>query len=129
METKINAKRVFFLTLVTANMSSALMALDKVEASTDVDIVSSYIWRKASCGGVSFQPNLSIDYKGLSLSTRGSVGINHEVGVIPWKGTYADKFNVTKLTLAAAKEVPITSNFSLPLFTQVTFNPYTSYSD
>ncbi len=48
-----------------------------------------------------------------------------EVGLTPWEGTYADKFNVTNLTLAAAKEVPITSKFSLPLFAQVTFNPYT----
>lgn len=46
-----------------------------------------------------------------------------EVGLTPWEGTYADKFNVTNLTLAAAKKVPITSKFSLPLFTQVTFNP------
>ena len=48
-----------------------------------------------------------------------------EVGLTPWEGTYADKFNVTNLTLAATKEVPITSKFSLPLFAQVTFNPYT----
>lgn len=50
-----------------------------------------------------------------------------KVGLTPWEGAYADKFNVTmtNLTLAAAKEVPITSKFSLQLFTQVTFNPYT----
>ena len=48
-----------------------------------------------------------------------------EVGLTPWEGAYADKFNVTNLTLAAAKEIPITSKFSLPLFAQVTFNPYT----
>lgn len=50
-----------------------------------------------------------------------------KVGLTPWEGAYADKFNVTmtNLTLAAAKKVPITSKFSLPLFTQVTFNPYT----
>ena len=50
-----------------------------------------------------------------------------KVGLTPWEGAYADKFNVTmtNLTLAAAKEVSITSKFSLPLFAQVTFNPYT----
>lgn len=50
-----------------------------------------------------------------------------KVGLTPWEGAYADKFNVTmtNLTLAAAKEIPITSKFSLPLFAQVTFNPYT----
>ena len=76
METKINAKRVFLMALVTASMSTALMAQDKVEASAGADIVSSYIWRGTNCGGVSIQPNLSIGYKGLSLGAWGSVGID-----------------------------------------------------
>ena len=55
----------------------------------------------------------------------GSLDWTAEVGLTPWEELYADKFNVTNLTLAAAKEIPITSKFSLPLFAQVTFNPYT----
>lgn len=48
-----------------------------------------------------------------------------EVGFTPWEGAYSDKFNVTNLTLKAAKEIPVTESFSLPVFAQLTFNPYT----
>ena len=50
---------------------------------------------------------------------------NAEVGLTPWEGAYADKFNVTNLSLKASKELPVTKQFSLPLFAQVVFNPYT----
>ncbi|MCQ2960078.1 MAG: hypothetical protein MJ198_07825 [Bacteroidales bacterium] len=38
------------------------------------DVVSSYIWRGQELGGASFQPSLSLGWKGLSLSAWGSVG-------------------------------------------------------
>lgn len=47
-----------------------------VSASVDGDIVSSYVWRGLYCGGTSFQPSLSVEWKGLSLSGWGSVGID-----------------------------------------------------
>lgn len=84
-----------------------------------------------SCGGVSIQPNLFgkhpySTYIALTVPFKLSgLDWTAEVGLTPWEGAYADKFNVTNLTLAAAKKVPITSKFSLPLFAQVTFNPYT----
>lgn len=48
-----------------------------------------------------------------------------EVGFTPWEGAYSDKFNVTNLTLKADKDIKITNSFSLPVFAQLTFNPYT----
>lgn len=48
-----------------------------------------------------------------------------EVGFTPWEGAYSDKFNVTNLSLKAAKDIKITSSFALPVFAQLTFNPYT----
>lgn len=48
-----------------------------------------------------------------------------EAGFTPWEGAYSNKFNVTNLTLKAAKEIPITRSFALPVFAQLTFNPYT----
>lgn len=48
-----------------------------------------------------------------------------EVGFTPWQGAYSDKFNVTNLTLTAAREIPVTKSFALPVFAQLTFNPYT----
>ena len=52
-------------------------AQDKVEASIGADFVSRYIWRGQDLGGVSFQPTLGLDWKGLSLSAWGSVGISN----------------------------------------------------
>lgn len=48
-----------------------------------------------------------------------------EVGFTPWEGAYSDKFNITNLTLKADKDIKITNSFSLPVFAQLTFNPYT----
>ena len=39
------------------------------------DFVSRYIWRGLDCGHVSVQPTLGVDYKGLSLTAWGSVGL------------------------------------------------------
>ena len=51
-------------------------AQDKVEATLGVDLINQYIWRGQDLGDVSLQPTLGISWKGLSLSTWGSVGIS-----------------------------------------------------
>ncbi|MBP5513965.1 MAG: hypothetical protein J6Y04_04225 [Bacteroidaceae bacterium] len=48
---------------------------EKVAATLGIDLVNQYIWRGQDLGFVSIQPTLGIGYKGLSLSTWGSVGI------------------------------------------------------
>ncbi len=48
-----------------------------IPVSLEVDLVSQYIWRGQDLGNVSLQPTLGIEYKGLSLSTWGSVGISN----------------------------------------------------
>ena len=53
-----------------------IKAQDEVETSVGADLVSGYIWRGQDFGGASIQPSLSIAYKGLSLSTWGSVGFD-----------------------------------------------------
>ena len=47
-----------------------------VEATLSVVLVNQYIWRGQYLGDVSLQPTLGISWKGLSLSTWGSVGIS-----------------------------------------------------
>lgn len=65
-------------------------------------------------------------YVGISAPFKlGSLDWTAEVGFTPWEGAYSDKFNVTNLTLKAAKEIKITDSFSLPIYAQLTFNPYT----
>ena len=58
-------------------MGTTAIAQDKVEATINGDIVSSYIWRGQDLGNVSFQPTLGIAYKGLSLSAWGNIGISN----------------------------------------------------
>lgn len=49
-----------------------------VEFHLDADFVSSYIWRGFKLGTVSLQPELSVSWKGLSLSAWGSVGLSNK---------------------------------------------------
>lgn len=48
-----------------------------VSAHIGVDLVNQYIWRGQDLGNVSLQPTLGIEWKGLSLSAWGSVGISN----------------------------------------------------
>lgn len=77
-------KRMLFILLTIVYVSSAgaqdkeqekVKEKEKVSATLGVDFVSQYIWRGLNAGNVSLQPTLGIGYKGLSLSTWGSVGI------------------------------------------------------
>ena len=47
----------------------------EVGLTLSADFVSQYIWRGQDLGNVSLQPTLGIDYKGLSLTAWGSVGL------------------------------------------------------
>ena len=60
---------------------SAMMAQEQseIEGHLQADVVSNYIWRGLDLGHVSLQPELSVEWKGLSLSAWGSVGLtNHK---------------------------------------------------
>ena len=73
-------KKIFTILAVAVLSLNALTpakAQDKVEASVGADFVSRYIWRGLDLGEVSFQPTLGLDWKGLSLSAWGSVGISN----------------------------------------------------
>ena len=67
-------KKFMFILLTVAGVATA-EAQDKVEATVGADIVNEYIWRGQDLGNVSLQPTLSVAWKGLSLSTWGSVGL------------------------------------------------------
>lgn len=67
------------IVIIAAMLSSGIMGLwaqDQVEAHLGADIVSDYIWRGQDFGDVSLQPELSVAWKGLSLSAWGSVGLS-----------------------------------------------------
>lgn len=67
-------KKLFLIILSVASVAT-VSAQDKVEANMGVDLVNQYIWRGQDLGNVSLQPTLGLAWKGLSLSTWGSVGI------------------------------------------------------
>lgn len=58
-----------------------------VEVSVGADVVSSYVWRGAYCGGTSVQPSLSVSTGGLSLTAWGSAGFTSP--------NYLDEYDLT----------------------------------
>ena len=64
--------------MLSAVCMTAAVAQDKVGATIGCDFVSQYIWRGQKLGNVSLQPTLGIDYKGLSLTSWGSVGFDSD---------------------------------------------------
>lgn len=55
-----------------------------------------------------------------------SIDMTLEVGLTPWDGMYADRFNVNNVALTASKEIQLAKRFALPLFGKLGFNPYES---
>jgi len=68
--------------MIIALLSTATMgvwAQSRVEGHLKADIVSNYVWRGLEQGHVSLQPEMSVGWKGLSLTAWGSVGLtNHK---------------------------------------------------
>lgn len=66
-----------FMTIVLASIGSLMTAAaqNRVEGHLEADVVSNYIWRGQNLGHVSFQPEMSVGWKGLSLTAWGSVGL------------------------------------------------------
>ena len=75
-------KTIFISTILSistltsiAQVSTPLPRREGPEVGLGSDIVSSYIWRGQDLGSVSLQPTLGLEYKGISLSAWGSVGL------------------------------------------------------
>ena len=67
------------IVLIVAMLSFCTIGVwgqSQVEAHLGADIVSNYVWRGQDLGHVSLQPELSVAWKGLSLSAWGSVGLS-----------------------------------------------------
>jgi hypothetical protein len=72
-------KNILFLFLSVASVATAgAQEREKVSATLGVDFVSQYIWRGQDMANVSLQPTLGVEWKGLSLSTWGSVGFDKD---------------------------------------------------
>ena len=66
---------VFGMILATSVKANAQ---ENVTANVGADLVSGYVWRGQDLGNAAIQPNLSLNYRGLSLSAWGSVGLVSE---------------------------------------------------
>lgn len=71
---KLRLRILFCVVILAFLFGSKMEAQDKVEASVGMDLVSGYVWRGQDLGNVSVQPEISLEYKGLSLTAWGSVG-------------------------------------------------------
>lgn len=69
-------KKLGFAAIMLLAAATTTSAQDKVEGSIQADVVSQYIWRGQDLGDVSLQPGLGLEYKGLSLSAWGSIGLS-----------------------------------------------------
>ena len=56
--------------------ASPVNAQDNVSGTVSTDVVNQYIWRGQDLGDVSLQPTLGLNYKGLSLTGWGNVGLS-----------------------------------------------------
>lgn len=72
-------KVLFFVAalLMTTTVAKAQEDENEFETTIAADVVSQYIWRGQDLGNVSFQPTLGVEYKGLSLTAWGSVGLSN----------------------------------------------------
>ena len=69
-------KKIVCLAMGLAVSAAALAQEEKAgTVSVAADVVNQYIWRGQDLGNVSLQPTLGVEYKGLSLSAWGSVGL------------------------------------------------------
>lgn len=55
--------------------------------------------------------------------TLGSIDLESRAGFTPWKGAYADKFNVVNLSVRASKAFLLKAGFTLEPFVELIFNP------
>lgn len=212
--------RIIVICLITT-CTNLTWSAQAQEVKIGADLVSNYIWRGSKLGSASFQPAISAEYKGISLTAWGStdftgdafeldltagyringlslaitdyfatsdvnsqpyfnyksgnghvfeatigytfsekvpltlswntyfagtdntynshdystyieaaypfslwqVNMDAEIGFTPWKGAYANGFNVVNIGLKASKDIVITEKFALSVFTKVIFNP------
>jgi hypothetical protein len=71
--------KIFMIVTMLATGTMGLWSKSKVDGHLGADVVSNYIWRGIDLGHTSLQPELSVEWKGLSLSAWGSVGLtNHK---------------------------------------------------
>lgn len=47
------------------------------------------------------------------------------IGITPWKGIYADHFNIATITAKATKKLPISSGYALPVYVELILAPST----
>ena len=68
-------KKLLLAAILVVCTQSSVQAQSKIEGGLKADFVSSYVWRGLNLGHASLQPELSVGWKGLSLSAWGSVGL------------------------------------------------------
>ena len=104
-------KRFFVLALALISISAFSSPAKAEEKQSDftfevgADLVSSYLWRGQHVGGLSIQPSLTLDWKGLYLCGWGNIGadnwkfenLNPELDITIGYDNYGFKLDLTHL--------------------------------
>ena len=69
--------RLFVAGMILSASTTAEAQESSVDVTVAADVVSQYIWRGQDLGDVSLQPTLGVEYRGLSLTAWGSVGLSN----------------------------------------------------
>lgn len=104
-------KRFFVLALALISISAFSSLIHAEESKSNftfevgADLVSSYLWRGQHIGGLSIQPSVTVDWKGLYLCGWGNIGadnwkfenINPELDITIGYDNYGFKLDLTHL--------------------------------
>lgn len=69
--------RKSLLVIVSSLLVGMASAQEQVKVTFGADVISTYIWRGMKLGDASLQPALGVEWKGLSLSAGGSIGLSN----------------------------------------------------
>lgn len=71
----MKTKLLIWVAILSIGSMSRVQAQSDVDVSLKSDFVSDYNWRGLDLGNASIQPELSVGWKGLSLTAWGSAGL------------------------------------------------------
>ena len=71
----MKTKLLIWVAILSIGSMSRVQAQSDVDVSLKSDFVSDYNWRGLDLGNASIQPELSVGWKGLSLTAWGSMGL------------------------------------------------------
>lgn len=61
---------------------------------------------------------------GVKINSRHKLPMDLNVGFTPWEGSYADKTAIVNVSYTINYDIPVSKEFTIPVFSSVVVNPY-----